>query len=362
MSSPNDSTRITKIDDLHEYLYRAMKIEHATIPPYLLALYSIHPGTNPDAANALRVVAVEEMLHLTLAANIYNAVGGTPDLTCSDFVPSYPAYVPTGADDFQVHLQPFSTAAIDMFLNIERSAEAPNEEQRCVYRPPGSPTLLAVPGEPNMHFWSIGEFYEEVIRGLKFLHKKEGDGLFRGDHKRQVTSEYYYSGGGKLFPVTDMDTAIAAARLIIKQGEGFGGGIYDDDRCTELAHLYRFEELQLGQHYQPGDQPHTPTGPKFEVDWDAVYRFKTDARLSDYPESSELYAEAVSFNQAYADFLSMLTTAFDGQPQLLLQAVPQMFTLRNKISQLIRNPIPGRDGLNAAPTFEIASVAPAMSS
>ena len=31
-----------------------------------------------------------------------------------------------------------------------------------------------------------------------------------------------------------------------------------------------------------------------------------------------------------------------------------MFTFRDRINQLIRNPIPGADGLNAAPTFELA--------
>ena len=77
MSEP----RITTVDTLHAYLRSAMQLEHATIPPYLMALYSIKPGTNSDASHVLRVVVVEEMLHLTLVANLLNAVGGDPDLT-----------------------------------------------------------------------------------------------------------------------------------------------------------------------------------------------------------------------------------------------------------------------------------------
>ncbi|MGO7624626.1 ferritin-like domain-containing protein, partial [Rhizobium ruizarguesonis] len=46
---------------------------------------------------------------------------------------------------------------------------------------------------------------------------------------RQITSEYYYSGGGELFPVTDLKSALEAIELIMEQGEGDGGGIYDDD-------------------------------------------------------------------------------------------------------------------------------------
>ena len=72
-----------------------MQLEHATIPPYLTALYSIIPGTNSDAFHVLRVVAVEEMLHLTLVANVLNAVGGVPDLTAAGFRPALPG-LPAG--------------------------------------------------------------------------------------------------------------------------------------------------------------------------------------------------------------------------------------------------------------------------
>ena len=65
--------RITTVAALHRYLHKAMQLEHATIPPYLMALYSIEPGTNSDATHVIRVVVVEEMLHLTLAANLLNA-------------------------------------------------------------------------------------------------------------------------------------------------------------------------------------------------------------------------------------------------------------------------------------------------
>ena len=113
-------SRIKTLEDLHHYLYLAMQIEHATIPPYLLALYSIHPVTNSDATHVLRVVVVEEMLHLTLAANILNAVGGTPDLTVEGFVPEYPAFLPTGETDFQVDLQAFSEDAV-VYLPEDRT-------------------------------------------------------------------------------------------------------------------------------------------------------------------------------------------------------------------------------------------------
>src|SRR3954452_23643124 len=111
MSTPSIETK----QELHHYLTVAMQLEHATIPPYLTALYTIKPGTNGDASMVIREVVVEEMLHLTLAANVLNAVGGQPDLTAPGFVPTYPARLPDGETDFEVSLRPFSQEALRTF-------------------------------------------------------------------------------------------------------------------------------------------------------------------------------------------------------------------------------------------------------
>jgi len=351
---------ITTVEELHHYLYVAMQLEHATIPPYLLALYSIHPDTNFDATRILRVVAVEEMLHLTQAANILNAVGGKPDLTAPGFVPHYPAPLPDGEKDFTVSLRPFSQEALDTFLKIERPAKAPNEQKRLVRRPARKLSLaLKHSKEEELYYYSIGEFYAAISDGLKHLHSELGDKLFCGDPKKQVHSEYYYSGGGKLTIVTDLQSSDQAVKRIIEQGEGFDYGLFTSE--GELAHDFRFEQLKLGRYYQKKnasgkpDEPGHPTGPELHVDWDAVYPIKVDPQLSDYADAPDLHAAAVAFNDTYGDFLKLLTDAYNGQPHLLLEAVPRMFALRNQMLQLIRNPMPGMDGLNAGPTFEIAA-------
>ncbi|MGO9961669.1 MAG: ferritin-like domain-containing protein [Solirubrobacteraceae bacterium] len=351
--------KITTVAALQTYLHAAMQLEHATIPPYLTALYSMRPATNSDVSHLIRVVVVEEMLHLTLAANVLNAVGGAPDLTRPDFVPSYPAYLPDGETDFEVDLQPFSKQAIDTFLKIERPARAPDEDHRLMQRGRAAASLLAAsPDQPGMQFYSIGEFYAEIDRGLVYLHESEvkgGEKLFVGDAARQVTPDYYYSGGGEMIPVTEIESARAALQLIAEQGEGLGGGIYDAE--DELAHYYRYQQILIGRYYQQGDHPDDPTGPPLEIDWDAVYPVKTNARLADYPDGSELHAAALQFNRLYADFLGFITRAYNGSPELLLDAVAQMFRLRDRAYRLIRNPIPGVPGCHAAPTFETALVA-----
>jgi hypothetical protein len=344
-------------DDLISYLHAAMALEHATIPTYLTAYYSIHSTTNSDAAHIIRVVAVEEMLHLTLAANVLNAIGGTPDLTRRGFVPSYPAYLPDGEGDFTVDLRPLSAEAVQTFCKIERPGKAPSAGSRLLpLSDSGRPLLVSSPTAAGMRFYSIGEFYAEIIEGLEQV--AAGDpGLFCGNPALQVGPEYFYSGGGAVIAVSDLDSARRALRFIADQGEGLDAGVYDAD--GELAHYYRFQQLQLGRYYQVGDHPGSPSGPPLSVSWDDVYQVKVSARLADYPVGSGLADAARNFNADYGGFLTLLTKAFTGQPGLLQDAVWSMFRLRDGFNRLVRNPLPGSDGLHAAPTFEIpAAVRP----
>jgi Ferritin-like len=342
-------------DDLIGYLNAAMALEHATIPPYLTAYYSLRSTTNSDAAHIIRVTAAEEMLHLTLAANVLNAIGGKPDLTRPGFVPSYPAYLPDGENDFTVDLRPFSPEAVETFCKIERPGKAPSADERLVKTSAGStPLLVSSPTAEEMRFYSIGEFYEEIIEGLEKV--AAGDPtLFRGDPARQVGPEYFYSGGGTAIVVSDLDSAQQALRFIADQGEGLNAGIYD--AYGELAHYYRFRQLQLGRYYQAGDQPDAPTGAPLSISWDDVYKVKVSARLADYPAGSELARVARDFNADYGAFLALLTEAFNGQPGLLEEAVCEMFRLRDAFNRLVCNPLPGSGGLHAAPTFEIPAAA-----
>lgn len=350
------SSKITTVSELKNYLYLAMQLEHATLPAYLTALYSIKPGTNTDAVHILRVVAVEEMLHLTIAANLLNAIGGTPDLTRPGFVPSYPTYLPDGETDFTVGILRFGKEAVETFKKIERPSKGDGRLVRRSYAA-GTSVLGRHPESDEMHFYSIGDFYKAIADGFELL-EAEAQGLgrtiFTGDPKRQVTSEYYYSGGGALFAVTDLESAKRAITLVMTQGEGTESSIYDGD--DELSHYYRFDQLTHGRYYQKGDEPHHPTGPAFTVDWEASYPIAANVKLADFPAGTELSDAARSFNQAYAKFLKTITRAYDGKPELLLAAVPLMFDFRNLITELVRNPLPDSAGCNAAPTFEIDAV------
>jgi hypothetical protein len=305
---------------------------------------------------------VEEMLHLTLVANVFNAVGGNIKgvLTDKDFIPTYPTYLPTGANDFQVGLAKFSPETVETFLNIERSKEVPDDAPLVESRYRQLLRLRIPSNNTTFTYYSIGLFYAEVIRGLTALDReytKKGQNLFCGDQKKQITREYYYDGAGEIIPVYNLKDAKRALNVIQEQGEGSRQGtIYDAER--ELCHYYRFQQLKLGRYYTinkndplKSDLPDHPTGKTFTVDWDAVYPVLENAKLSDYPADSELYTAGQQFQQAYAHFLAQIEFSFNGNPEKLLPAVGGMFKLRDLANRLIRNPIPGKDGVNAAPIY-----------
>jgi hypothetical protein len=366
----NNQTPIQSLEDLRAYLVVAMQIEHATIPPYLTALYSIHPGTNSEAVEVIRSVAVEEMLHLTLVCNVYNAIGGAManTLTADGFIPTYPTYLPTGEREFEVGLRGFSPDTIATFMKIERMQEEAEGAPLVVARQHSCLGMLPGASEGQLSFYSIGLFYAEVIRRLFELCQELGeDTVFCGDPTKQISQDYYYNGAGSVIVVHDLATAIQALRLIQEQGEGAPRGhrIYAGSAVGDhaLAHYFRFQQLQLGRYYQtliPGrdeaDAPDAPTGAQMnadELNYGAVYPIKADLRLADLPEGSEVRAKALDFQQRYSAFLGDLERAFDGAPEQLIPAVGSMFRLRSLADELVRTPIPGEEHLHAAPLYTL---------
>uniref|UniRef100_UPI003569AA47 ferritin-like domain-containing protein n=1 Tax=Actibacterium sp. TaxID=1872125 RepID=UPI003569AA47 len=236
---------ITNLESLRTHLQWAIELEHATLAPYLTALYSIKEGTNAEATEVIKSVFLEEMLHMALAANILNAVGGTPRFDYKGFIPTFPTPLPHGDASFQVGRGKISVAAIRSFLNIERPAETDAE-----------------PAEEKYH--SIGQFYAAIIEGLKTCCATLGeDVVFSGDPAWQLTKETtFYGGAGHLIGVTDLASALAAMEEIVEQGEGLDhGSIFDGDKNMfhperqEVGHYFRFQEILKGRSYQMGDTP-----------------------------------------------------------------------------------------------------------
>ncbi len=342
---------IVTIEQLHHDLHVAMQLEFATLPPYLCAMYTINESTNPSAYYIIRSVVMEEMFHLTNATNVLIATGGTPRLNCKEFVPTYPTYLPNGETWFKVNLLKFSKPALDMFKNIEVPADLVSEDKE-----------------------TIGKFYEHIQQGLAYLSNKMGDALFPGNIEHQVPTKYYYGGGGVIEPVCDLGSANKAINAIIAQGEGKPSGDWDPsapfpleettgildgdhdlfNQDRELAHYFRFDELDQAKRYVCGDSPESgPSGPPITINWNDVYNMHPNPNSDLYKHHPQLKHMNHHFNKIFTKLLNELNTAFNGKPDNLIPAVKTMYELKYAAQAMMRNPLPDDEsGFFAGPTWE----------
>ena len=317
---------IKTVEDLHEHLQWALELEHATIPPYLCALYSIKEGTNVESMEVIKSVFIEEMLHMALVANILNATGGKPKLDYPEFIKKYPTPLPHSDNSFEVNLTKFSPESIECFLKIERPADADAPSQ-------------------DEGFKSIGQFYKALEEGLIYLSNKIGESnLFVGNPEHQVTAEStYYGGAGDLISVNDLVSALEALDEVVEQGEGLDhGSVFDGDKNMfhpereEVGHYFRFLEIKNGRSFQLGDTAKSgPTGDEFIVDWDKVYPMTTNPHSVDFKDYPDIYNKLSTFNHEYSDMLRILEKSFNGEPKRLGQAVGVMFELKALATDLM---------------------------
>jgi hypothetical protein len=328
--------RITDLHSLQDHLQEALEIEHATIPPYLCALYSIPEGTNREAASVIRSVVMEEMLHMILVANVMNAVGRKPVLAKEGFIKPYPGPLPHSDDSFVVELLPFSERALNIFLKIERPAKA------------------GAPPQPE-RFHTIGQFYEAIEEALTRLTKEMGPSrVFTGIEADQVPpGRWYYGGGGQVVPVIDLESALRALKEVTDEGEGLDHTIWDGDKSEELAHYFRFAELREQRCFLPEDTEKSgPSGPELPVDFGVVAPMRPNPRSDDYRGHPAIHRQMVKGNRIYTRLLRQLQTALTGTPDALRDAVPIMYEFRYQAEALMRIPSPLSPGMTVGPSFE----------
>src|SRR5260370_9938321 len=99
-------------------LQSAIELEFSTMPLYLSAMFSLEVQ-NYTAYNLIRSVAMEEMVHMAIAANILAAIGGSPQIK-SIRIPYPVCGLPGGTEpDLQVGLAQFSKNQLKNFMRIE---------------------------------------------------------------------------------------------------------------------------------------------------------------------------------------------------------------------------------------------------
>lgn len=336
---------------LYPHLQAAVELEHATIPAYLAAYYSIKPGHNAAAAAILRSVVVEEMLHMTIAANLLNALGGAPELDKPGFIPVFPGPLPMGiATGLNVGLRRLTRRlVVDTFMVIE-------EPESPIDIPVAAPAnqrfaALGRPAEP-VEYATIGQFYEAIADKIRQL----SDGAFTGDPHRQVVDDTWFPPG-QLFAIGGVDDAVRAIGVIVEQGEGTHTS--PDDGSSQPAHYYRLAEIVHGRALvtdRSSPVGWSYSGARVGIDPAGVWNVLDDAKTVDYPPGTRPRVLAENFNVAYTNLLRALEQTFNGDPLNLKVAIGLMYELRLIASNLASTRLPG-SGFNAGPTFEYTPVA-----
>jgi hypothetical protein len=317
---------LEKLDEVQEALQYAIQLEHATIPPYLSALYSLKAGANLPIAKLIGDIVFEEMQHMAMVANILNAIGGKPELDRVDFLPHYPGRLPFDVGDregnpFRVSLERFSLELVDrIFMRIEEPDE-----------PLNFPVLRrAVRGRS---YRTIGDFYAALRRGLK-------SEWFVGKADRQVS--------GVVDPVYSLADAQRAIDTIVQQGEGTTTSPLSSG--DQLAHYYRFAEINKGYQLVADQASFSYSGAAIPFQESEVWPLLSNPRSDAYEPGSPARVASDQFNRTYSDLLRSLQVTFDGNPGELDHAIELMVNLKELAHALVAIEIP--NGAHAAPCFE----------
>ena len=232
-------------EQLLDTLSEAAEIEHNLMCCYLYAAWSLKTepddGVDPEMLKdikgwqrAIVDVAIDEMTHLTLVANLMNAIGGVAHMGRPNF-PIAPGYHPAG---LQVKLAPFDLETLQHFIYLERPEGSPERDGKGFdERPSYSRALIGLKMMPSAQdYQTVGHLYRSVEEGLKKLSAEMGEEkLFCGDPALQVCPNILTLNG--LIHICDLKTACKAIETIVEQGEGASA---NNDGC----HYSRFVKVR----------------------------------------------------------------------------------------------------------------------
>lgn len=308
------------VGDVQQLLQQAVAVEFGTLPPYLYAMFSIPPGENVAAAQLIKSVLLQEMIHMALACNILNAIGGTPKLV----PPVYPGTLGDIGPDgkvLTVQLLKFSKDSMWQGMEIEKPYEGPDYP---VVK------LMAAPDQDG-HALTIGQFYALID---EFLATYPGP----WQPVNQITDDQFFPG--QIFAVNGYSDANRAISIIVSEGEGAKQSPLDFE--DELAHYYRFAECYNDAVLTkiPKD-PGYQFGPeKLGIDWDAVFNCIPNPGTHDFSnEPAAAQAAQAKCNAAYTKMVDALQLAVTGHPEHLGIAVRAMFDLRLAAQVALRTPL-----------------------
>lgn len=289
-------------------LQSAVELEFSTLPLYLSAMFSLEVQ-NYSAYNIIRSVAMEEMVHMSIAANMLAALGGSPAI--KNIKINYPTKgLPGGCEpDLNIGLANFSKNQLKNFMRIE--------VPECLV------AELALPAK----YPTIGVFYKSIKSAIRKNEEAVREAVKKGGPANQVGdnigfTKFLYEPGKD--PIKMFCNGI---HEILEQGEGADSKdlLTSPDFETEESHYAKFAELYYGAMYKKpkGIKKVTKDNEaKFfrgtPISWPKVINtlcVPVDGYakiLALDPNAKEVSKSLDAFDAAFSEMLSLLDTVWNG--------------------------------------------------
>ncbi len=331
-------SKLTTIQDAQSLLQTAVGVEFGTLPPYLYALYSIPPNTNSASSQLIRSVALQEMIHMCLACNILNALGGDPIVKVQNYPGPLPGDIGPNGTPLTLHLLPFSKDAMAQAMAIEEPENPPDY-------PVKTAALLAQATPKAM---TIGQFYDALDKFLATLPASVWH-----QNRNQIVDNQFFTG--QLFAVNSYADAHNAITQIVSEGEGTSeGSEYNPlDFQDQPAHYFRFGEIfnERVLTRDPGSSLGYTWGPeKFDVSWPTAGHVISDPSQHNFSQEPQAAQDAqAACNTAFSSMVDALQRAVTGTEGALGEAARFMFDLR--MAALHAFTVPLNSGQVAGPAF-----------
>jgi Ferritin-like len=298
------------LDWIRATLQTAIELEHATLPLYLAAMWSLRVQAY-TAYNLIRTVAMEEMVHMAIACNILASIGGRPDIANLDH--GFPSQgLPGGAEpDLHARLAQLSRPQPQNFMRVEM------------------PELLLPDEYRDEAYPTIGKLYGAILDAVK----QNADAV-RAAVKQGGTSNDVPDNIGVVTITTGGDpVAVITAAIgeILEQGEG---SLTADDLHAgpefegEESHYCKFGELFYGRVWedQPGVTLSRDTEAQFfsgrEIPWPDVMNTLAvpadgyEKLVATDPNAATVEQNLLRFDKAYTGMLNQLDRVWNIQPRI----------------------------------------------
>ncbi|MER6033177.1 ferritin-like protein [Streptomyces sp. NPDC101169] len=309
-------------------LQTAIELEHSTLPVYTAAMLSLEVQ-NFTSYNTIRSVLMEEMVHMSIAANMLAAIGGRPRIRNLD--PKFPSHgLPGGVEpDLHLGLARLSKPQLRNFMRLE------------------SPLFLLPEEYGHEDFPTIGKLYAQIRDAIVANAAELRAAVQGGGVANQVGDNIGFKTIVPTPGVDPVDQLLEGIDEILQQGEGAASGTIRTGAAYqhEESHYGKFAELWYGRTYRE-PEPAVELTPETEavhfqgarIDWPSVINTLAvpadgyDKLLAEDPDGKEVAEALLVFDQDYSDMMAHLDAMWNGDPDqqwpTFGEAVHNMMKLR----------------------------------